>query len=67
MDIYFVIGHLIWAFINYYAANYVADNNKGLKINPVLYVIGSLAFGGIFPLIFLVIKYMYYSYRVKNK
>ena len=67
MDIYFVIGHIIWALINYNAANYVAENNKGLKVNPMLYVLGSLALGGIFPLIFLVIKYMYYSYKVKNK
>jgi hypothetical protein len=65
-DIYTIIGLLIWAVIDYFAADFVARKNDFMKLNPILYAIGAMAFGGIFPLIFLVIKYIYCSYRAKH-
>ena len=65
-DLYTTIALFVWAIINYFAADFVARRNSFIKLNPFLYAIGAMVFGGIYPLIFLVIKYIYCSYRIKN-
>ena len=67
MDIYYLIGLIFWAIVNYFIAKAVSEKVNYMIVNPVLYAVGSVLFGGIFPLIFLVIKYVYCSYRVRNK
>ena len=52
--------------VNYFAAYYVDKKTTFIKVNPILYALGAMALGGIYPLIFLVIKYMYCSYKKKN-
>ena len=66
-DIGVIIGLLFWAIVNYFVTHYAAKKANFMKINPILYALGAMTFGGIYPLLFLVIKYVYCSYRVNNK
>ena len=60
----FIIGIIIWGLINYFAAKYISDKNPGLDVNPTYYVVGTVLFGGIWPLLFLFVKYL--IWRNKN-
>lgn len=57
---------LLWAAIDYHAAKYLADTNDGFYVNPALYAIGAIILGGIFPLIYLAIKYILWNYAKKH-
>ena len=62
----YVIFVAIWAAVNYFVAYYVVKNNVGFNANPILYAVGSLLFGGIYPLIFLGCKFLYWRNELKK-
>lgn len=47
-----------WAFVNYFAAKAVDNMDRRINVHPWYYVIGSFLFGGVFPLIFLAVKFV---------
>lgn len=59
-----VLAYVLWAVINYQAATAVKQKEPGIDVNPNMYVIGSILFGGIFPLLFLFAKYFLYKNRL---
>lgn len=59
-----VLAYVLWAFINHQAATCVKQREPGIDVNPNMYVIGSVLFGGILPLLFLFAKYFLYKNRL---
>jgi hypothetical protein len=55
-----------WALVNYFVSDYVVKKNEGFVANPYLYVCGSLILGGIWPLMFLGCKYLYWKNELKK-
>ena len=58
-----LLAYVLWAAINHQAATCVKQKEPGINVNPNMYAIGSILFGGIFPLLFLFIKYFLYKNR----
>ena len=63
MEFAVVLAYLMWMLVDYMAAKAVKNNNKGININPTLYAVGAFLFGGIFPLIFLGCKLLYWKHN----
>ena len=59
----YVVFVLVWAVINYFAAYFAKKIIKGFQVNPPLYAIGSIIFGGTVPLLFLAVKYFWFLYK----
>lgn len=59
-----ILAYVLWAVINHQAATAVKQKEPGIDVNPNMYVIGSVLFGGILPLLFLSAKYFLYKNRL---
>ena len=59
-----LLAYVLWAVINHQAATSVKKREPGIDVNPNMYVIGSILFGGILPLLFLSAKYFLYKNRI---
>lgn len=65
MDLTFLISILCWSCVNYLVANHLVNKYPEFNINPIYYAIGGFLLGGIYPLIFLGVKFA--MWKNKNK
>lgn len=59
----FIISIAAWAAVDYYVAKILKEKNEGFKVEPALYAGGAILFGGLWPLLFLICKFLVW----KNK
>ena len=52
-----------WAAVNYFAAKAVDNADRTIDVHPWYYVIGSFIFGGVLPLIFLIVKFVIHKMK----
>ena len=61
----YLVWCVIWGIVGYLVANTVKKNEPELDINPVLYGVGSFAFGILWCMLFLGFKYYSYKKHIK--
>lgn len=66
MEISTIIWMFVWAWVNYACADNCVKTHEGFEVNPILYAVGSFAFGGIFTLIFLFGKLAFWNRKQKQ-
>jgi hypothetical protein len=60
-----IIVSLIWAFIDFKAAQHLMKNYPGFEVMPELYALGAILLGGLWPLLWLAGKFL--LWHNKNK
>ena len=62
-----IVGYVLWAGLSYFVANKAVEKNPGINVNPVLYAVGSLAFGALWVMAFLGCKVLWFRNKQKQK
>ena len=62
-----VIGYILWAGLSYFVAHKAVEKNPGINVNPILYAVGSLAFGALWVMVFLGCKVLWFRSKQKQK
>lgn len=62
-----VISYVLLAGLSYFVAHKAVEKNPGINVNPVLYAVGSLAFGALWVMAFLGCKVLWFRNKQKQK
>lgn len=60
-----ILATFAWAVVDYKAAEYLMEKHPDFEVDPGLYAIGAILMGGLWPLLWLIGKFLLWSRKGK--